>query len=115
MPATHSWNGVYPMIDYSTGGHIDGTIQAAEANVVMTTDATSIVIPGHGRPVSNRAELVAFRDMLVGVRARVAEAKRGGASLEAVQSTRPTQPWHAAWGGFVIGPDLFTRLVYEGV
>ncbi|MFP3675349.1 hypothetical protein SB724_21270, partial [Bacillus sp. SIMBA_031] len=26
------WNGVYPFIDYSTGGSIDGQIQAAEAN-----------------------------------------------------------------------------------
>ena len=27
------WNGVYPFIDYSTGGSIDGQIQAAEKNV----------------------------------------------------------------------------------
>ena len=27
------WNGVYPFIDYSTGGSIDGSIQAAEANL----------------------------------------------------------------------------------
>ena len=27
------WNGVYPFIDYSTGGSIDGQIQAAEANL----------------------------------------------------------------------------------
>jgi len=26
------WNGVYPFIDYSTGGHIDGMIRAADAN-----------------------------------------------------------------------------------
>lgn len=27
------WNGVYPFIDYSTGGSIDGSIRAAERNV----------------------------------------------------------------------------------
>jgi glyoxylase-like metal-dependent hydrolase (beta-lactamase superfamily II) len=48
------WNGIYPFIDYSTGGNIDGMIKAAEANVAAVTDKT-IVIPGHGNPVSNRA------------------------------------------------------------
>ncbi|WP_431272130.1 MBL fold metallo-hydrolase [Dankookia sp. P2] len=53
------WNGVYPFIDYSTGGSIDGSIRAAEANLAATTDGT-VVIPGHGQPVSNRAELAGF-------------------------------------------------------
>ena len=65
------WNGIYPFIDYSTGGSIDGSIRAAEANLEVTTDKT-IIIPGHGRPVSNRSELAEFRDMLVGIRANVA-------------------------------------------
>ena len=55
------WNGIYPFIDYSTGGSIDGMIAASEANLAVTTDKT-IIIPGHGKPVSNRAELKAFRD-----------------------------------------------------
>jgi len=52
------WNGFYPFIDYSTGGNIDGMIKASEANVAAVTDKT-IVIPGHGNPVSNKAELSA--------------------------------------------------------
>jgi glyoxylase-like metal-dependent hydrolase (beta-lactamase superfamily II) len=28
-----TWNGVYPFIDYSTGGSIDGSIRAAETNL----------------------------------------------------------------------------------
>src|SRR5262252_5313106 len=32
------WNGIYPFIDYSTGGNIDGMIKAAEANVALVTD-----------------------------------------------------------------------------
>ena len=68
------WNGIYPFIDYSTGGSIDGMIAASEANLAATTDET-IIIPGHGKPVSNKAELKAFRDMLVGVRENVREAQ----------------------------------------
>ena len=67
------WNGSYPMMDYSTCGQIDGTINAAEANLRATMEST-IAIPGHRPPVSDRAGLQACRDMRVGVR-----AKRGGA------------------------------------
>jgi glyoxylase-like metal-dependent hydrolase (beta-lactamase superfamily II) len=56
-------NGIYPFFDYSTGGSIDGMIAASDANLAATTDKT-IIIPSHGKPVSNRAELKEFRDML---------------------------------------------------
>jgi glyoxylase-like metal-dependent hydrolase (beta-lactamase superfamily II) len=108
------WNGIYPFIDYSTGGSIDGTIRGAEATLAATTD-TTIIVPGHGRPVSNRAELQAYRDMLVTVRDKVAALKRQGRSLEEIVAARPTAAYDAKWGQFVIGPDFFTRLVHEGV
>jgi glyoxylase-like metal-dependent hydrolase (beta-lactamase superfamily II) len=108
------WNGIYPFIDYSTGGSIDGSIRAAEANLALATDST-IIVPGHGQPVSNRAELRAFRDMLVGVRANVAALKKSGHSLEAIIAAKPTAAYDAVWGNFVITPALFTRLVFEGL
>jgi glyoxylase-like metal-dependent hydrolase (beta-lactamase superfamily II) len=108
------WNGIYPFIDYSTGGNIDGTIKAAEANVAAVTDAT-IVIPGHGNPVSNKAELSAYRDMLVAIRDNVAKIKQRGRSLDETIAAKPTAMFDAKWGQFVITPALFTRLVYQGV
>ena len=108
------WNGSYPFIDYSTGGHIDGSIRAAEANLSRVTDHT-VIIPGHGRPISNRAELQAFHDMLVGVRANVATLKKTGMSLDAIVAAKPTAAYDAVWGNFVISPALFTRVVYEGI
>src|SRR3954470_12421871 len=108
------WNGVYPFIDYSTGGSIDGSIRAAEANLAATTDRT-VIIPGHGQPVSNRAELQAFHDMLVGIRGKVAALKRQGMSVAEIVAAKPTADWDAKWGGFVIDPAFFTRLVAEGV
>ncbi len=108
------WNGVYPFIDYSTGGSIDGSIAAAEANLRATTDGT-IIVAGHGAPIGNRAQLQAFRDMLVDIRGNVAALKRRGLSLEAAVAARPTEAHDARWGQFVIGPALFTQLVYEGV
>jgi glyoxylase-like metal-dependent hydrolase (beta-lactamase superfamily II) len=108
------WNGIYPFIDYSTGGNIDGMIKAAEANVVAATDKT-VVIPGHGNPVSNKIELTAYRDMLVAIRDNVAKLKHQGRSLEETIAAKPTDAFDAKWGQFVITPALFTRLVYEGV
>jgi glyoxylase-like metal-dependent hydrolase (beta-lactamase superfamily II) len=108
------WNGIYPFIDYSTGGSIDGSIRAADANLAATTDKT-IIIPGHGQPVSNRAQLQDFRDMLVGIRENVATLKRQGRSLDEIVAAKPTAAYDEKWGNFVIGPALFTKLVYEGV
>jgi len=108
------WNSIYPFIDYSTGGNIDGMIKAAEANVAAVTDRT-IVIPGHGQPVSNKAELTEYRDMLVPIRDNVAKLKQQGRSLEETIAAKPTAAFDAKWGQFLISPDLFTRLVYHGV
>jgi glyoxylase-like metal-dependent hydrolase (beta-lactamase superfamily II) len=108
------WNGIYPFIDYSTGGSIDGMIAASEANLAAT-DKDTIVIAGHGKPVSNKAELQAFRDMLVAIRDNVARLKAQGRTRDESVAAKPTAAFDAQWGQFVIDPGFFTRLVYEGV
>jgi glyoxylase-like metal-dependent hydrolase (beta-lactamase superfamily II) len=108
------WNGIYPFIDYSTGGSIDGMIAASDANLAATGDDT-IIIPGHGKPVSNKAELKEFRDMLVAVRDNVAKLKQQGRSKDETVAAKPTAAFDAKFGQFVIDPGFFTRLVYEGV
>jgi glyoxylase-like metal-dependent hydrolase (beta-lactamase superfamily II) len=108
------WNGVYPFIDYSTGGSIDGTIAACDVNLAAAT-ADTIIIAGHGQPVSNKSELKEFRDMLVGVRENVATLKRQGRTRHEIVAAKPTAPYDAKFGAFVIDPGFFTRLVYEGV
>ena len=74
----------------------------------------TIVIPGHGSPVSNKAELVAYRDMLVAIHDNVAKLKQQGRSPEETVAAKPTAAFDAKWGQFVISPEFFTRLVYEG-
>ena len=108
------WNGIYPFIDYSTGGSIDGMIAASDANLAVATENT-IIIPGHGKPVSNKAELKEFRDMLVAIRDNVAALKKAGRTLEETVAAKPTAAHDAKWGQFVIDPAFFTKLVYEGV
>jgi len=70
------WNGIYPFIDYSTGGSIDGMIHATEQNLNFISEKM-IVIPGHG-PVGNKAGLGEFQDMLVTIRRNVAGPQEAG-------------------------------------
>jgi glyoxylase-like metal-dependent hydrolase (beta-lactamase superfamily II) len=108
------WNGIYPFIDYSTGGSIDGTIRAVEAILANAGDQT-IIVSGHGHPVSNRLELRDYREMLVAIRDRVGTLKRQRWTLKEVIAANPTAPFDQKWGQFVITPAFFTKLVYEGV
>jgi glyoxylase-like metal-dependent hydrolase (beta-lactamase superfamily II) len=108
------WNGIYPFIDYSTGGSIDGMIAASDANLAAAADDT-IVIAGHGKALGTKAELREFRDMLVTVRGKVAALKTQGRSRDETVAAKPTAAFDAKFGNFVIDPGFFTRLVYEGV
>jgi glyoxylase-like metal-dependent hydrolase (beta-lactamase superfamily II) len=108
------WNGIYPFIDYSTGGSIDGMIAACDANLAAM-DKDTIVIAGHGKPVGNKVEFQAFRDMLVAIRDNVAGLKKQGRTRDEAVAAKPTAAFDAIWGQFVIDPGFFTRLVYQGV
>jgi len=107
------WNGVYPFIDYSTGGTIDGMIRATERNLTVVTDKT-IIIPGHG-PVGNKAGLTEYNDMLVTIRNNVAALKKQGKSLSETIAAKPTGAYDTKWGQFLMTPAIFTGLVYSGV
>jgi glyoxylase-like metal-dependent hydrolase (beta-lactamase superfamily II) len=108
------WNGIYPFIDYSTGGSIGGMIAACDTSLAAANNDT-IIIPGHGKPVSNKAELQEFRDMLAAIRDNVANLKKQGRTRDEAVAAKPTAAFDAKWGQFVIDPGFFTRLVYEGV
>jgi glyoxylase-like metal-dependent hydrolase (beta-lactamase superfamily II) len=106
-------NGAYPFIDYSSGGHINGMIRAAERNLAVGTDAT-IVIPGHG-PVGNKSDLAASHEMMVALRDAVAKLKKDGRSLDETVAAKPTAAFDDKFGKGTVNGDLFTRLIYQGV
>ncbi|MEP6691862.1 MAG: MBL fold metallo-hydrolase, partial [Gemmatimonadaceae bacterium] len=56
------FNGRYPFVDASSGGSLDGYVAVADMALALVNDQTKI-IPGHG-PLSNKAELKVYRDML---------------------------------------------------
>src|SRR5271167_2380549 len=106
------WNRNYPFIDYSTGGSIDGTIRAAEANVAKVTDSM-IVIPGHGA-VGGKADLILFRDTMVEIREKVAALKKKGLTLAEVIAAKPSARTDAEWGNGFMTPALYLEWVYQG-
>ena len=107
------FNGVYPFIDYSTGGSIDGMIHAANRNLQITTRDT-MIIPGHG-PVGNKAQLAGYRDVLVYSRDAVATLKKQGKSLDEVVAAKPLAKYDDKWGAGFVKPEMFVGLVYQGV
>ena len=72
------------------------------------------IIPGHG-PISNRAELMKYRDMLSAVGGRIARAIVSGSSLENVHAKKPTDEYDAEWGDGFLKPKKFVELVYTGI
>ena len=88
-------NGVYPLVDYSSGGTINGSIAAADTLLALINDQTRL-IPGHG-PVTGKADVKAFRDMLVTLSERVAAMKKNGMSLDDVIAAAPTADLDDRW------------------
>ena len=107
------FSGAYPFIDYSTGGHIDGMIRATERNLAVGTDST-ILIPGHGA-VGNKDQLSDSHDMLVAIRDKVAALKKQGRTVDEAVAAKPTAAFDAKWHTGFVSPEMFTRLVYQGV
>ena len=105
------WSGMYPFIDVSSGGSIDGMIEAANTALPLMDDETQVV-PGHGR-LSDKAGLEAFRDMLMRVRSAIAEQIDMGRSLDEIIAANPLELWDEEWGQSFINSETLIRHVYS--
>ncbi len=107
------FNGLYPFIDLSAGGSINGMIKAVK-QVLALCDGDTKVIPGHG-PLSDRAGLENYLKMLVAVKDKVAREIKRGKTLEAAVAARPTSDFDSAWGKGFLKPDQFVTIVYSSL
>jgi len=96
----------FPVIDMANGGTLDGTIEALGI-LAGTAGPNTRIVPGHG-VVSTRADVIEFRDMVLDVKARVADMVARGMTYEQVQAARPTASYEAKWGD----PERFLTAVY---
>jgi cyclase len=83
----------YPNIDRANGGSLNGMLEGLGVIIGMAGPNTKIV-PGHG-PVVSRAEVMAHRDMILGIRDRVAQLVAQGKTQEEVLAAHPTADYDA--------------------
>jgi glyoxylase-like metal-dependent hydrolase (beta-lactamase superfamily II) len=105
------FSGLYPFIDLSAGGSVDGYVAAMEQALAMIGDETRI-IPGHG-PLSGRAELEASVAMVREAAFRVRTLVEGGADLETVRAAEPLADLHDTWNWGFITTDRFVQTLYN--
>src|SRR5438046_5226123 len=81
------FKGFYPYIDGSTGGRIDGMIEAA-GRLLSLADADTKIVPGNG-PLGTKADLAKYRDMLSTAADWVRKLKASGKSVEEAIAAKP--------------------------
>jgi glyoxylase-like metal-dependent hydrolase (beta-lactamase superfamily II) len=109
----------YPFIDLANGGTVQGEIDALNHILDLTVPAKTqeggtYVIPGHGR-ISDEADVVEFRDMVVIVRDRVRDMIKKKMTLEQVKAAKPTldyDPQYVTANSFV-KTDQFVEIIYK--
>jgi cyclase len=108
----------FPVIDVERGGSIQGELAALNRLVdlavpstpVVTREAGTIVVPGHGR-LCDQYDVVDYRDMLTIVRDRVRDLKKAGRSLADVKAAQPAKGYVGRYGN----PDHFVDAVYRSL
>ncbi len=104
------FSGIYPFIDTSSHGSLNGMIDAAKQILSIINDDTK-VIPGHGA-LSNKPELEAYVDMLITIRDEINKHILEGKTIEEIQASKPTKEFDGKWGGGFLTPDNFVQILY---
>jgi cyclase len=109
----------YPVIDTKNGGTVEGLIDGMNRILDIAVpkrlqEGGTFVIPGHGR-VSDEADVLEYRDMLVIVRDRIQDLIKKGRTLEQIKAARPTLDYDPRYGA-ASGPwttAMFIEAVYQ--
>lgn len=105
------FNGMYPFVDVDNGGSVKGMLAAVD-NVLSTMPDDAKVIPGHG-PLSDKAGLRAFAEVLRGTSNAVAKAVAAGKTLDQMKAEKILAQWDT-WGkGFIKTDAWLATLVAE--
>lgn len=98
----------YPRIAVHDGASVDSLIE--EISPFAEFEKVQIV-PGRG-PVSTAKDVADYRDMLIGIRARVNTLVTQGKSLADVIAAKPSAQWDATYARGGVPPDRFVESVY---
>ena len=100
--------GGLPFVDLSSGGNVEHLLGSLGQTIAMINDET-VVIPGHGE-LARRADIIAFRTMIVTAVERVKALKDAGRSLEQAKAAKPLDGLATAQGFFP--DDLFVESIW---
>ena len=101
----------YPFIDVSSGGSLDGIINAVNQILFLANDNTKI-IPGHGME-SNRKELKEYRDVLLLIRNNIHDAIAAGKTQEEIETMKIGGAYDETWGQVWIKSKDLVKVVFS--
>jgi len=109
------FQGKYPFIDLETGGSVQGTIDAVN-KILLLTDEHTKIIPGH-KNLSNKKELLAYRDMLVTIRDTVKKKIEEGKTKDEIKNDATITKKYddLDYGTWFIKPEVFRETVYNSL
>ncbi len=103
----------YPYVDLANGGSLAGILEGLSEIADRAGPATRI-IPGHG-PLVDRNAVLAQRDVILAVRAKVQKLVAQGKTLEDVLAAKPTAEFDARVPQSAQTADRFVKWVYAEV
>jgi len=101
--------GRFPFVDLESGGSLAGLTENIE-KVLEKLPADVKVIPGHG-PLSTKADLQGYLDMLKETTAHVRQRIEAGKDLKAIQAEGLPEKWKE-WGSGFIKTEDWIALVH---
>ncbi len=105
------FNEMYPFMDSSSNGSINGMINSVEHILAMVDNKTQI-IPGHG-PLADKKSLEKYHTMLVTVKDRMQKLMNQGKTLEEIIALKPNADFDNAWGNGFLNPEAFLKVLYS--
>jgi cyclase len=81
--------------------------------MALANDTTKI-IPGHG-PVGSKADVAAWKDLLMQLRDKVARAAAGGKSLAQIKAARPLAQYDATYGQGPVKTDMVVEMIHQSL
>ncbi len=100
----------YPNIDRPNGGSLNGMLAGLNKIIELAGPSTRI-LPGHGAVV-DRTAVTAHRDILIGVRDKIAPMVKKGMTVEQVIAAKPTSDYDAKVPGIGTTGERFVNQLY---
>jgi cyclase len=100
----------WPVIDYKTGGWIQGLIEGLRTLGGLANDQTHIV-PANG-PVLTKADLADQQQMYATIAGRMQKMMRQGLGVDEVVARNPAAEYEAKWGDSKVFTDMAFRSLW---